>query len=179
MEEGKQEQPDKNFKGILRLANTDIDGNRKLYDALRTIKGVSFSLANAICGVVDIDRTKKAGNLLPDEIKKINDAIEKVNEKIPTWLLNRRRNPEDGSDKHLIAADLTFAQENDVRMMMHVRSYKGVRHAAGAPVRGQKTRSNFRRNKGKVIGVIKRKMAATSGSGAGSDDDKGKGKVKK
>jgi small subunit ribosomal protein S13 len=47
-------------------------------------------------------------------------------------------------------------------MMKRIRSYKGVRHSLGLPVRGQRTRSNFRKNKGKVLGV-KRKEGAKAG----------------
>ena len=60
--------------------------------------------------------------------------------------------------------DLSFAEENDIKMMKKIRSYRGVRHGMGLPVRGQRTKSNFRKNKGKVsLGVIKKKEAPKSG----------------
>ena len=163
------------FKHIVRIASTDLDGNRRIADAIRKIKGVGFSFASAVCQLAQIDGTKKAGFLLPEELKRIDDVILNVNKLVPTWMLNRRKDLEDGTDKHLIGANLTFAQESDVRFMKQIRSYKGMRHAIGAPVRGQRTRSNFRKNKGKVIGVIKKKEAAAA---APAKEEKG-GKEKK
>ncbi len=161
------------FKHIVRVANTDLDGNRKIADAVRKIKGVSFSFASAICHLAHIDETKKAGYLLPDEVKKIDDAILNANKLVPVWMLNRRKDLEDGTDKHLIGAGLTFAQESDIRFMKQIRTYKGARHTMGAPVRGQRTRSNFRKNKGKVIGVVKKKETAAA---APAKEEKGKEK---
>ena len=154
------------FKHIVRIANTDLDGNRKTADAIRKIKGIGFSFASAICQLADIDGAKKAGNLLPEEVKRIDETIAKASKAMPIWMLNRRKDLEDGTDKHLIGADLTFAQESDIRFMKQIRSYKGMRHAIAAPVRGQRTRSNFRRNKGKVIGVVKKKEAAQAAAPA-------------
>ena len=166
------------FKHIVRVANTDLDGNRKIADAIRKIKGVGFSFAGAVCQLAQIDGAKKAGNLLPEEVKRIDEAIVTANKTMPMWMLNRRKDLEDGTDKHLIGANLTFAQESDIRFMKQIRTYKGARHAIGAPVRGQRTRSNFRKNKGKVVGVIKKKEAATAGAAATPKEEKG-GKEKK
>ena len=163
------------FKHIVRIANTDLDGNRKTADAIRKIKGVGFSFASAVCQLAKIDGGKKAGNLMPEEVKRIDEAIATASKTMPTWMLNRRKDLEDGTDKHLLGADLTFAQENDIRFMKQIRTYKGARHAIGAPVRGQRTRSNFRKNKGKVIGVVKKKEAAAA---APAKEEKG-GKEKK
>ena len=148
------------FRHIVRIANTDLDGNRKISDAIRKIKGIGFSFSSAICHLAQIDGTKKAGNLEAEEVKRIDDAIANLSKLVPTWMLNRRKDMEDGTDKHLIGTNLTFAQESDIRFMKQIRTYKGVRHSIGAPVRGQRTRSNFRKNKGKVIGVVKKKDAA-------------------
>ena len=163
------------FKHIVRIANTDLDGNRKTADAIRKIKGVGFSFASAICQLAKIDGGKKAGNLMPEEVKRIDEAISTASKTMPIWMLNRRKDLEDGTDKHLLGADLTFAHESDIRFMKQIRTYKGARHAIGAPVRGQRTRSNFRKNKGKVIGVVKKKEAAAA---APAKEEKG-GKEKK
>ncbi len=168
-----QEQTQAQFRHIVRIANTDLDGNRKIGDAIRKIKGVGFSFASAVCQLAKIEGSKKAGNLLPEEVKRIDEAIATASKTVPVWMLNRRKDIEDGTDKHLIGADLTFAQESDIRFMKQIRSYKGVRHTMGAPVRGQRTRSNFRRNKGKVIGVVKKKEGAIA---APAKEEKGKEK---
>jgi small subunit ribosomal protein S13 len=76
-------------------------------------------------------------------------------------MLNRRKDMETGEDRHLTTADLKFFNDNDIKMMKKMRSYKGIRHMEGLPVRGQKTKSKFRKNKGKVMGVKRRAGAKT------------------
>jgi len=71
-------------------------------------------------------------------------------------MLNRRKDYEDGTDKHIILGDLKFTKDNDIKRMKKIKSNKGYRHAWGLPVRGQRTKSNFRKNKGKVTGVKKK-----------------------
>jgi|SRR3989344_463523 len=151
----------KDFRHIVRVANTDMDGNRKIGEAIRKIRGIGFSFANTICTLAGVDRAKKSGELSDDELKRIDESIKTASGKVPSWLLNRRKDYETGKDLHLVSSDLKFANDQDIRLMKKIRSYKGVRHAAGLPVRGQRTRSNFRKNKGKVsLGVVKKKAKA-------------------
>ncbi|MAG91410.1 30S ribosomal protein S13 [Candidatus Woesearchaeota archaeon] len=157
-EEQKQE-----LKYFVRIANTDLNGNKPIFQSLTKIKGISFMFSNAICRTAGIETTKKTGYLTDNEAAKIDDIIkDPLKFKLPSWLLNRKRDPENNLDKHLIGPTLTFTQDNDIKMMKKIKSYKGVRHSFGQPVRGQRTRSNFRRNKGKVLGV-KRKEGAKAG----------------
>jgi small subunit ribosomal protein S13 len=146
---------DKNFKYIVRVMNTDLDGNKPLYHALTKIRGIKYSFANAICKTAHIERTKKTGYLTEDEVLRVNDVIRApLKQGIPVWMLNRRKDYETGEDGHVLAADLEYAKMNDIKRMQKVKTYKGVRHMLHLPVRGQKTRSNFRRNK--AIGVSKK-----------------------
>lgn len=163
------EKQDENFRYIVRISNTDLEGKGKVVDGIRKIRGIGFSFANALCSIAGIDKNTRTGNLTDAEIGKIEDALKSAHTKLPVWMLNRRRNIETDSSVHMVSTDLTFAQDNDIRQMQRIRSYKGVRHMAGAPVRGQRTRSNFRKNKGKVLGVIKSKAAAAA---APSKDEK-------
>ena len=88
-------------------------------------------------------------------------------------MLNRRKNYDDGKDYHIIGGNLSFAEDNDLKRMKKTRSYKGVRHGLGLPVRGQKTRSNFRKNKGKVsLGVIRKKEPPKSDKGDSKKESK-------
>jgi len=146
---------DKNFKYLVRIANADLDGNKAVYPALRKIKGVSFAFSNALCKISDVDPQKKVGHLSDDEIKRLEEILKNPS-KIPVWLFNRRRNYEDNIDKHLLSSTLKLTQEFDIKRMKKIKSYKGMRHAFGLPVRGQRTRGNFR--KGKSIGVQKKKI---------------------
>ena len=151
-EEQKQE-----LKYFVRIANTDLDGNKPIQHALIKIKGLSFMFSNAILNVTDIEKTKKTGYLTDNETSKIDDVIKDPSKfGIPSWLFNRKRDPEDNADRHLTGATLTFTQDNDIKMMKKIKSYKGIRHSLGLPVRGQRTKSNFRKNKGKVMGVRKK-----------------------
>jgi len=146
------------FKHIVRIVNTDIDGNKKIIIGLGKIKGIGVNLANAICTVSGIDKDKKIGYLTNEEIKKLEEISTNPSKyNIPSWMLNRRRNLEDNEDGHLLMSDLDFTKDNDIKRMRMIRSYKGVRHATGLPLRGQRTKANFRRNKGKVKGVKRKK----------------------
>ncbi len=159
---------DKNFRYIVRIVNTDLDGNKPIFSALRKIKGISFSFANVVCQQAKVDFKKKTGLLSETEVKTIEDTIKKMPQTVPTWMLNRRKDYETGENLHLLGSDLDFAKDQDIRRMKKVRSYKGLRHGLKLPVRGQRTRSNFRRNKGKVMGVTKQKVApAKKGDGGG------------
>ena len=55
---------------------------------------------------------------------------------------------------HLSSTELQIAKENDIKLLKKIKCYKGIRHIYSLPVRGQSTRSNFRKNKGKAkLGV--------------------------
>ena len=157
-EEQKQE-----LKYFVRVANTDLDGNKPINHALTKIKGLSFMFSNAVLSTAGIENTKKAGYLSENEVSRIDEIIKEPSKfKIPSWLFNRKSDPEDGTDKHLVSTALAFTQDNDIKMMKKIKSYKGIRHMLGLPVRGQRTKSNFRKNKGKVLGV-KRKEGVKAG----------------
>jgi small subunit ribosomal protein S13 len=152
-------QTPKDYRHIVRVANTDLDGSKPISHALNKIKGVSFIYAKAVCAASSIDKTKKTGNLNQTEVEKLNDILKNPKKYgFPTWLLNRRKDPETGEDKQLIGADLKWQLENDLKQMKKMRSYKGVRHMSGLPARGQKTKNNFRKKKGKgSLGVQRKK----------------------
>ena len=73
--------------------------------------------------------------------------------------MNRRRDFSTNESKHLIGSDLDLVKEFDIKRLKGIRSYRGLRHALGQPTRGQKTRSNFRTNRKKGVGVKKKKRA--------------------
>ena len=155
VEEQKQE-----LRYFVRISNTDLDGNRQIQNALIKIKGISTMMSHAILKSARIEKTKKAGYLTDEQAGKIDEIIKEPGKfGIPAWMFNRRKDPEDSQDKHLTGSNLTFIQDNDIKMMKKIKSYKGVRHSSGLPVRGQRTRSNFRKNKGKVMGVKKKEGA--------------------
>lgn len=152
---------------LVRIANTDLDGKKTIAFTLANIKGVGIPFAHAACRVAKISVTKKAGALSESEIKKLEEVIkDPIKAGMPAWLVNRRYDVDTGQDKHLISGDLQFVIDNDIKMMKKMKSYRGVRHSLGQPVRGQRTRSNFRKNKGKVMGVRRSASAKAAGGGA-------------
>ena len=140
---------------IIRFAETNLDGNKPVEDAIRNIDGISFMLSNAIskkCGLTG----RKLGQLSEREFKALEEAIlNPASVGIPTWMLNRRSEPLSGKNRHLTASQLDFTHKMDINELKKMKCYKGVRHIQGQPVRGQRTRSSFR--KGKSVGVRRKK----------------------
>jgi len=159
MEQNQQQKQES--KHLVRIANTDLLGSKPIYHALRKIKGIGPMYANMLCNLTNIEKTKKTGILSDAEIEKLTDAIKNPKKyDVPSWMLNRRIDYETGEAMHLITTDLRFANENDIRRMKKIKSYKGVRHSIGQPVRGQRTKANFRRNKGKSGSGAKKKAVS-------------------
>lgn len=139
---------------IVRISSRDVEGGMKIYAGLAKIKGVSWSLSNAVCKKLKIDKTRKIGSLTEEEIKKITDFIK--NPKVPKHILNRRGDFETGKDKHLVESDLELQKEFEIKRLKKIKSYRGFRHSSGLPLRGQRTKSNFRKNKAKGAGIKKK-----------------------
>jgi len=140
---------------LVRVAATDLDGERPVEIALKRVKGISQMMSNAICTVSGIDCSRKIGSLSEAEIQKLEEIIkDPMKFGVPVWAVNRRRDIMTGADMHLTGPDLDMTTKFDVQRMVDMKSYKGVRHMLGLPVRGQRTRSSFR--KGRVVGVIRK-----------------------
>lgn len=115
--------------------------------------------ANMALSVSGIDKAKKTGDLSESEVTKIDEILKNPSKyHVPIWLFNRRNDVETGEDKHLLGSDLTLEKDNDLKRMKKIKTYKGLRHQWGLTVRGQRTKSNFRKNKGKGL-VAKKKTA--------------------
>ena len=136
------------FRNIVRIVNTDLDGNLKLFNALNRIKGVSFMFSNAVCNVLTLDRQVKLGDVEVDTIAKIEELIKNPNDKLPSWLLNRRKDYDTGADKHIVSASIALTKEFDIKRLKKIKSRRGLRHAARLPLRGQRTKTNARTRKG-------------------------------
>lgn len=137
---------------LIRILGKDIPGNKNVYTGLTRIKGISWSFSNAVCKSLNLDKAKKMEDLDEVEIKKITDFLR--NPTLPNHLLNSRRNFETGESKQLFGSDLDMRRDFDIKRLKKIRSYRGWRHALGQPVRGQRTRNHFRKNK--AVGVGKK-----------------------
>jgi small subunit ribosomal protein S13 len=132
------------FRSIIRIAGTDIPGDMPVKRGIRKIKGISFMTANAICTKFNL-KNKKIGELSDKDI----DTLIAYLQKIPKWMKNRH-------DKHILSADIDMTTRTDINFLKRIRAYRGIRHERNLPVRGQRTRSSFR--KGSTVGV-KRKTS--------------------
>jgi len=145
------------FRHILRITDTDVDGTLKAPYALKKIKGISLSLANAILKKAGINPDIRAGFLTEAEVEKIEEIIEEPTKfGLSNWLLNRRKDLETGKDTHLISADLVLRTKVDIEQMKEIRSWRGYRHSYGLKVRGQRTKTTGRT--GKAVGVKKKAL---------------------
>jgi len=155
---------ERTFRHIVRIVATDIDGNLNTLYGLAEIKGVGISFANAICRVLGIDPEMKIGFLTDEEISKIERVLKNPQEYgIPSWMLNRRKDYETGKDLHLTGAELIYYVKQDIEREKRIRSWRGIRHALGMKVRGQRTRTTGRT--GVTVGVRKKRKGAQPGGG--------------
>lgn len=162
MEEEKEIKPKKEYikpqikdEGrIVRILSSDIEGNTAVYAGLTKVKGISWTFANAICKSLNLDKNKKIGSLTDKEIEKLSEFIKNPN--VPPYLYNRRKDFETGENRHLIGSDLDLAKEFDIKRLKKIKSYRGLRHSVGLPLRGQRTKSHFRTNKKKSVGIKKK-----------------------
>lgn len=151
-------------KEIVRIARTGIDGTKTVDEALTGLKGVGNMYAHAVAEQMGLENDK-IGDLEDEAIDEVEEKLKNPESlDLPDWLLNRRKDRDEGDNMHLIESDLELKKEFDIRRMKEIDSYKGWRHTIGLPVRGQKTKSSFR--SGGKIGVSRARIqdeAETSG----------------
>ena len=153
MEQKKRIQEERT-EALVRIMGHDIVSNKNIYTGLTKIKGIGWSVSNAVCINLKIDRKKKISDLNKEEIKKIEEFIKKL--EVPDFLKNRRSDLESGNNKHLFSVELDMRKEFDIKRLKKIKSYRGSRHTAGLPSRGQRTRSHFRKV-GIAVGVKRKK----------------------
>jgi small subunit ribosomal protein S13 len=150
------------YRHILRIMGTDMQGTQKTVYALTAIKGISLSLSGAIIKKAGVNPDLRVGFLTESDIGKIEDIIkEPVKYGLPTWLFNRRKDTETGKDTHIISADLVLKTKMDIDQAKEIRSWRGYRHAYGLKVRGQHTKTTGRA--GKALGVKKKTLMQKPG----------------
>ncbi len=160
------------LRAIIRLADNDLDADKPLIRAIMGIKGVSHSMSKAICKVSGFDPFQKIGSLDENQMHKLEEVLKDPGKfGVPSYILNRRKDVETGKDLHLSGSDLDIARKFDIRRMVDLKTWKGSRHMMGLPVRGQRTRSSFR--KGRVVGVVRKAVRIQlAKAGAGTEEKK-------
>jgi small subunit ribosomal protein S13 len=156
------------FKYIVRIVNSDLDGEKRTLIAIQGVKGVGPRVADVIIKKANVSRTEKIGNLSDAKIEEMENLIKAYSEYAPSWAMNKQHDIETGEDHHIVGVDLDVAIKDDINRMKMVKTYRGVRHETGQKVRGQRTRSNGRT--GLTLGVLRQKLA----QGAKPEGDKEK-----
>ena len=168
----KEHKPD--FKYIVRLADTDLNGERALQLALADIPGIGMRTAVLVADHVGLPRKMPIGDCNDEQVEKLNAALVAIPEYVPVWMLNRQNDIDSGADVMVYGQELTINVREDINLMKKMRCYKGIRHETGQKVRGQRTKSNGRT--GLTVGVTKKAMqaaAAAAKTEEGGKKDKG------
>jgi small subunit ribosomal protein S13 len=143
-----------NFRYIVRVANSDLDGTRPTALALTGVRGVGLRIAEVACRLADVKASEMIGNLPESTVEGIESTLNRLTENVPAWMVNHHLEPVAGDSPHYIGPDLESRRRDDINLMKMIRSYRGVRHERGQKVRGQRTRSNGRT--GMAAGVLKK-----------------------
>ncbi|KCZ80161.1 hypothetical protein H312_02434 [Anncaliia algerae PRA339] len=141
---------------IIRMFNTNVDGNRKVAAAITMIKGIGKRMAEAIVKRTGIDSSKRAGELNEEELEILVDGIsnpKKLN--IPEWMFNRAFDPVDGTTSHLIGTQIDATYRLQLERSKKIESVRSYRLMNNLKVRGQRTKSNGRG--GSTVGVSRKK----------------------
>lgn len=143
------------IKDVVRIAEVELDGKRPFVVELRKIRGVGWRFAHAVAVVLGINKWVPIGSLSDEQLEKLEDILRNpLKYGIPEWLLNRRKDPYSGEDKHLVSNDWDLQMQLDKKREIELNTYKGERYKYGLPVRGQHTRSHHRKG-GKPAQALK------------------------
>ncbi len=123
-----------------RIAGIDIPEHKKILYSLQYLYGVGNKVARDVLSESRVDGDKRARELTADELNRIQRVLEKYNV--------------EGTLRRLV--------NENVDRLKRVKAYRGLRHAAGLPARGQRTRSNARTKRGakRTVGSMTKEMAA-------------------
>ena len=117
---------------MARIAGVTLPNDKQVWIALTSVYGVGRTFSKAILAAAKIEPTTRVKDLTEAEEQKLNDII---------------------STKYTVEGDLKRLVTNNIKRLKDVGTYKGIRHKAGLPVNGQRTRTNARTRKGRAIAV--------------------------
>ena len=121
---------------MARIAGVDIPNNKRVEIALTYIYGIGLKSAQDILAKTGIDPNTRAKDLTEAEVAKLRDVIE--------------------ADYH-VEGDLRREVAMNIKSMIEINCYRGVRHRKGLPVRGQRTKTNARTRKGPAKTIANKK----------------------
>ena len=112
---------------MARIAGVNIPTNKRVEVALTYIHGIGDTLARQICGKVSIPRERRVSQLTESEVSQIREVIDR---------------------DYMVEGDLRREVAMNIKRLMDLGCYRGLRHRRGLPVRGQRTHTNARTRKG-------------------------------
>jgi len=121
---------------LARIAGVDIPKTKKIGTALTYIYGIGPTSARRILETAEVSPETRANALTEDQIARIRDVIDA---------------------KHIVEGDLRKEVSMNIKRLMDLGSYRGLRHRKGLPARGQRTHTNARTRKGPRKGAVARK----------------------
>lgn len=130
-----------------RIVGVDIPKEKRVELSLTYIYGIGRTLSNKILKIANISPDKRAKELTEEEVARLSSIIQK---------------------DYRVEGDLRREISANIKRIIDVGAYRGLRHRKGLPVRGQRTRTNARTRKGprKTVGVMRQKAERTKVSGA-------------
>jgi small subunit ribosomal protein S13 len=111
-----------------RISGVDIPRNKHIYISLQYIYGIGPAKSKEILEKTQINPSTKADDLTEDELSRLREVIDK---------------------EYLVEGDLRKQVNMDIKRLIDVGCYRGIRHRRGLPVHGQRTKTNARTRKGK------------------------------
>ena len=134
-----------------RVQGVDIPGNKPIEYSLRSIFGIGPATAIAVLETAGIERTRRTHTLSEEDLATIAKAI------TATKMRPEQTRTEDSTI--LTEGELRMRLKEDDKRLRSIKSYRGLRHARGLPVRGQRTQTNARTRKGprKTVGAQNKK----------------------
>ena len=124
------------MKRMARIAGVDIPNNKRVEIALTYIYGIGRKSANDILAKTGINPDTRAKDLTEDEVAKLRDEIE---------------------NSYTVEGDLRRDVAMNIKRMVEINCYRGIRHRKGLPVRGQRTKTNARTRKGPAKTIANKK----------------------
>ncbi|QVL55540.1 MAG: 30S ribosomal protein S13 [Simkaniaceae bacterium] len=121
-----------------RVIGIDIPGNKRLVISLTYIYGIGPAKASEVIQKLGLDPNMRAHNLSDEDVSKLNAIL---------------------TSEYVVEGDLRRQVQNNIKRLISINSYRGMRHRSGLPTRGQRTRCNARTRKGKKKTVAGKKKA--------------------
>ena len=120
-----------------RVIGIDIPDNKRLEVSLTYLYGIGRKLSNQIIEKLGLSKDMRAKELNEDDVARLNAILQ---------------------SEYIVEGDLRRQTQNNIKRLVGIQCYRGIRHRLGLPVRGQRTRTNARTRKGKRKTVANKKI---------------------